>query len=159
MSSFNIIQLSVFPLRKNEAIENADVFDDPLVNLRSDYMHDDDSPLRGERLRQGIRRLGPMLAPIAVVDSDKGTLTFKSRAVVSSAYARHIRKAAEEHVHQAILGKPDQCSFRRTVDDACGIDDLFHMRCALTASQLISNYLNGWLPQTLHFGNILTAHC
>ena len=159
MSSFNIIQLSAFPVRKDRAIENADVFDDPLVNQRSDYLHDDDSPLCGERLREGIRRLGPMLAPVAVVDPDKGTLTFKSRAVVSSAYASHIRKAAEEHVRQAICGKPDQYSFRRAVDEACGIDDLFHMQYALTASQLINDYLNGWLPQTLHFGNILSAHC
>ena len=154
MAYFSIIQLSAVPIGRNSRIKGIDITEDPLFLERSDWGGD---PVQDRE--KELYFLKRSLAPVAVLDEKKGTVTFESRAVVRRQYCRHLVNATRDYVANLIEGYGTYHDFHKDVENACDISDLFHIGYCMTASKVIDEYLSGWLPQVMHIGQLLYAHC
>ena len=155
MSHFNIYQLTTRQVDKSHWVKPERLVDDVLVGMRSDYI-DGPAKDRGNELRI-LRR---ELEPFAAVDVSKGTITFKSKAIVTRTLSNLVWDMTREFLTDLeFAGKPSLRSFRKGAENLVDTDALFHMDYAMTLSQVVEDYLCGYLPRTLHVGSIVTAHC
>ena len=160
MSSFHIVQISEKPINRNGYITPADFSDlldqDPLVAARADYFYEPGETETGGEALEAVRR---ELAPLGEVDLKRRTLTFRDKSVLVREYGRFMAGKWESHLKSLSGGTCRWWDLHRDIEDVFGIDCLFHLSYAKTSAYVLSDYVNGYLPQTVHIGEILTAHC
>lgn len=154
MSHFNIIEISTEDVPASETARELPIWEDHLFLSRSDWGGQpvDNYPLV-------LKCIKNMMRKVATVNLRKRTIRFRSKSAVMKAYKRHLDAALREHKKRLKDGYCSNWKLRRMVEDACGIDDLFYNGYCMTGGGLIEDYLNGVLPQTLHIGSIIDAHC
>lgn len=155
MSHFKIIQL----VPEKEACKKAQIpfslFEDPYYLERSDY--------GGEpvKYKEVIDRIAKELRPVAFVNKKKRTLTFKSKRSVREYFLRSVRRTVRE-LHKTLrTGQGNIGShyrLRAALEDVCGCEDIFWLFYARPLSDILMDYLNGYIPRTVWFGEILNAH-
>ena len=150
MAHFNIILL-------NRDGENYDCIDDPLLQIETDYVGD---TAKGDQRKKAIAYLKKTISPFADVDIDNETLTFHDKQTVEDQYVRHVKAATEafqkdfaEKLH--ILGRMrlEDCIKNLTCSDLFFCDG--HLQ---PLSSILTDYLDGYMPETMHIGNIFDAH-
>ena len=154
MAYYNVIQLTREPAGYDERLSGFAVASDPLFQMRFDWGGD---PV--EDRNKALAFLKGAVSAIADIDTEKLTFTFKDKDTVKEAYSRHLVRATREHVARLAEDKESYHEYHKAVEDTCGIHDLFHADYLMTASKLVTEYLSGWLPQTMYIGDILKAHC
>ena len=160
MSYFRIIQLLIEPADKDaDPVSDVDLVDDPLMKRRSDWL---ENQVAEKDMRDVLVEVADELKDIATVNPDARTVTFLCRETVAERYAAYLEKKTAGHLARVREGKVavNWHEYDRAVEDALGIDDLFWKDSfCYCASRLIGDYLDGWLPQTLHVAVIWIAHC
>lgn len=149
-----IIQISQNPVPENEFISDSSLYEDYLYLQLSDYGGD---PIEYDR---AIDSIESELEPIATVDRKARTITFKKRSVVLKAWKQDVKltvKRFREKLSEKAYWTAEY-GLRHGVMMSFDVEDLFYDGCCKTLSQVISDYLAGYLPRTLHIGAILDFH-
>ena len=155
MGHLKIIQISDKPVAKDEYIDCYDIQDSPEVSLRCDYF--------GEKLdrKEALPSIKEMMKGFADVNEKTGKVVFKDREEVKRMYAEHIRKVTDKALDRI---SDNACGFydiSSDLEEFQGIKSLFYKGdkgYAMTASYLIGEYLNGWIPQKVYIGGVLDGH-
>ena len=160
MRHFNIIQL--YRDGENSKLDFFDCIDDPLIETETDFVND--TAYEGEERKEAIARLKEAISPFADVDIDNETLTFHDKQTVEEQYVRHVKAAAE--MLQKKFAEKKYTIGRKILEGGikewvkkltCG-DLFFCDGCGQTLSSILTDYLGGYMPETLHIGDIFDAH-
>lgn len=156
MSSFKIIQLSEEPVNEENGnkITEFDVNDDPLLNMNSDGWDEADEPDVIDDVRSILSELGK-------VNKMKKTFKFFKKNNIKEKYIQSMESVFENWRKKMANGEITMAEFqlRTYVREACYVDALFYYHGYLhSASQLIADYIAGYLPETLYIGTIFSCH-
>ena len=153
MSHFRVIEISLSHVPVSRTREELNIYEDHLFLSRSDWGGEpvDDYGYALERIKDELRK-------VATVNRRKRTIRFRSRNAVKNAYLKSLNTTFRKHKARLKEGVCRHYELRHAIDDICGIGDLFHTGYCQTGGQLIEDYLNGYLPQTVHIGTIIDAH-
>ena len=154
MGSFNIIEISTSHVHARQTNRELPIWEDPLFLQRSDYGGEPE-----ENYDISLQCIKQMMRKVATVNLRKRTIRFRSKNAVMKSYKSHINKAWNEQKDNLKKGICSHWKLQRDIENTCGIDNLFWKGYCITGSGLIEDYLNGHLPQTLHIGTIIHAHC
>lgn len=154
MSRFKTIQLSTEPVSKDNYINFGRICEDNLFLERSDYGGD---PVEDEK--EAIEILKKDLKGIGEVDVEKRTLTFRPKKEILEDYKQFVKRLYKEHKKFLKEGCIQFWRFHRELEDFGAISDIFYINFCITPSYLVQDYINGYLPDVLHIGAILDAHC
>lgn len=151
MSGFNIIQLNVEKINKDDYINCMSTIDDSLIESHTDYVDDDVND--DERLKS----VKYSVAPFATVNRARRTLTFKKRETVIAYYLNVIESAFEQHRKDIRdgLGYP-YWRLRMLIDGVN--DDIVWYGCGQRMLDVIADYINGDIPRVMHIGAIMRGH-
>lgn len=154
MGSINVIQISEEPVSKAERLQYSQLWEDSTYNEKTDYDKEE------VPWKEAVSALRAVLKPIATVDAKKRTITFLDRETVKATYFKSVTDSVEQFKKAIDEQKYTMADYwlRTQMEKACGIDDLFHHHYCKPASTVITEYLAGYLPQTLHVGAVLCAH-
>lgn len=154
MSSINVIQISERPVSKDDRLRYSQLWDDPKYIEKCDY---DKEELPWKEAADSLKE---MLKPIAKVDVKTRTIIFHDKETVKQAYFNSVNENVEQFKKAISEEKYTMADFwlRTRMEEPCGIDDLFYHHYCKPASSVITEYLAGYLPQTLHVGAVLCAH-
>ena len=152
---FNIIQFSPERIKKDSYISESSLYEDYLFLLNSDYGGDE------KDYADVIDAIQREMRPFATVNVRRRTIRFRSRQAVErkfrkgvNAAVKNFRKKMDDKAYWSA-----EYELRWGVTEPFGIDDLFFNNgYCQKISQVIADYLAGYLPQTLHIGAILNAH-
>lgn len=156
MSHFKIFQVSEEPVPVDEHINECQLYEDELFNTRSDWGGD---AVTGEEKKRAILHLGESMKDIAVVDAEKETISFLPKKDVLSFYEKHVRRLFDQHIGDIAKGVDSYRRFHRDLEDVVDSAPLFYDTYCKSSSYLVQDYVNGYLPQVLHIGAVLDAHC
>lgn len=165
MSNFLVIQISKEKIEKDDHIDSYSLYNcgltestDPLIAERSDYGGDE------REFKDVAKRIQNDLRPIATVNIRKKTITFKPKEILMKMYMSYLDKVVKKH--KAIAkekGIIKHYDLKTAVEDVFGIDLVFHGTTSytycMTSGYLFAEYMNGYIPQVLHIGAILSCHC
>lgn len=155
MSSILVIQLDTKPVPEHEQISFCVLEDDNLYLSRCDY------DMESRAIEEVDEWISDSFGEIATVDVAKRTLTFRDKDTVRNAWMERIRNAYDtlmESVPQGRYATPEY--FFRTEVTRLGIDSLpFYFGYCHNPSELVADYLQGTIPDTLHIGAVLEGHC
>ena len=155
MGHFNIIQISSKPVPQEGRINEMNIYEDGLFLDRSDWGGD---PVADDE--SAMESIARALSPIAETDVKARTITFRPKEEVARKYAEYVQKETERHLETIrTTGSPDWWAFHRKIENVFGISDLFWNDSCQCTGRMLEDYLDGWLPQTVHVGAILSAHC
>ena len=151
---FNIIQISTERIHKDNYINEESLYDDPVVLQETDYAGEE------KEYHEVIKNIKNELAPFATVNIRKRTIRFRSQQAVHRKFIKATnatintfrKEMSEKRYWQA------ECKLRHGVTEPFEIDDLFYTDHAKKFSQVISDYLGGYISRTLYIGAILDAH-
>lgn len=149
-----VIQISRTPVPENNFISDSSLYEDYLYLQMSDYGGD---PVDFDEAIDSIER---ELEPIAVIDRTARTITFKKRSTVLKAWKQDVKftvKRFRENLSKKAYWTAEY-GLRHGVMMSFGVGNLFYDDYCKTLSQVISDYLAGYLPRTLHIGAILDFH-
>lgn len=154
MSSFWVIQISAEPVNEDNRLGYSLLWEDPIYNEKSDY---DNDPVP---FREAVESIRNELKSFATVNAKKRTITLLDKETVKAEYLKRIEKAMDRFREDFAKGQFTMAEFHlRNGVREVGIEDLFHDRYCKTFSAVITEYLAGYLPQTVYIGSILSAHC
>lgn len=157
MSSIRIIQLSREKLEKGDGITINDIYEDPLFLDESDYGGELQTK---ENYVKSLKLLQNDIRPFARVNLRTRTIHMKAPEIVKRNYLRYVNGTMKEFKKEFSEGK--YCNAEYTLRSRMReltSSDLFHVGYCVKLSQVIADYLSGYLPATLYVGNILDAHC
>lgn len=156
MSHFKIIQLSEEPVSEENGngLSEFEINDDPLLLMNSDGWEEENYPHTIDDVRDVLSELGK-------VNKMKKTFKFFKKDKIRKKYIRSM-----ESVFENWRKKMDNCEttmaefqLRTYVREACWVDALFHYHGYLhSASQLVTDYIAGYIPETLHIGTVFDCH-
>ena len=156
MSHFKLIQLSKKPVKKslgNYMVEE-DLYEDPLLELKSDGWEVDKS-------KDALEAACYMLGKIGRCDMKKKTFTFMSKEELKKKYMESIEETFEnwKQTMAKNLYSLGEYLLRTCVQEACDVNSLlYYENYCHSASSLITDYLSGYLPDTMYIGTIVDCH-
>lgn len=155
MSFLYVIQIQNEPVEEDNLIREDSLYEDELVSLKTDYVD-------GKRsLSEVSGCLSSELSPIASLDTEKRTITFKDDEKLEQKLTKSVDDAMEKFRKTMDLGMYNSAEYhlRKSISEVCGIEDLFYYDgYAHSASQLIADRLSGGLPETVHVGAVIACH-
>lgn len=155
MAHFDIIQL--YRDGESSKLDFNDFIDDPLIKTETYYV---DDIAKGDQRKEAITHLKKVISPFANVDIDNETLTFHDKQTVEKRYIQQIKEATEafqKHFteNRHFVGR---IRLKDSIDNlTCG-DLFFYDGYGRTLSSILTEYLDGYMPETLHIGDIFDAH-
>ena len=149
-----VIQISPKPVPQEAFISESSLYDDHLYLQMSDFGGD---PVEYDEAIDSIER---ELEPIATVNRQARTITFKKRSVVLKAWKQDVKatfKRFRENLSKKSYWTAEH-ELRHGVMKTFDVDDLFYDGYCKPLSEVISDYLAGYIPRTLHIGAIIDFH-
>lgn len=157
MSHIAIIQLSTEKIDKDNYIDETDIYQDPLVEINTDYY--------GDKLSETEKRehltyvLKSALKGYAKINMKKRTITFHKKETVKKKWLKDVNSTFKQFKKDIEKGRYSQAEYElRTKITELGNDDLFYIDYCRRFSTIIADYISGYLPETLYIGQMLDAH-
>lgn len=156
---FNLIEISSTSIPRKDCHDCINgLYDDPTFIAHADH--------GGEPVMDYEKELYDVaadLAEVATVNRRKRTIRFHSKKSVIRAILRSESKAFRNRRKELLeTGKSNTSYLVTKIERACRITNLYYradgINSCFTGSELIDDYLNGYLPQTIHIGRIADAH-
>ncbi len=107
---------------------------------------------------KALKQIQADLCEVATVNIRRRTIRFRSKKAVLRAYRRNIAEAYREHLKAVKDGYISNYTLKKGIKQACNIDYLYYKDYCLNGGDLIEDYVNGYLPQTLYIGTIIDGH-
>ncbi len=154
---FKIIQLEKEPVseEKGNYITEYDINDDPLLNMLSDGWEEENHTETIDKIRNDLSTIGK-------INKVKKTFKFFKKDKIKELYIQSMEAAFENWRKKMADNKfwMAESQLRGEVREACHIDTLIYYDGYLhSASQFITDYLSGHIPETMHIGTIFDCHC
>lgn len=157
MSHFNVIQLCKEKPAKTDWISGNDIYEDGLFMSETDWGGD---TLTAQERSKALESIKQQLSPYATVSKKNSTIRFKKPETVKRRWLAYVKKACKEFEKRIKEGSFSTSEYRLRTDIAeLSSDDLFYDGYCKKFAAVVSDYLAGYLPQTLYIGAILDAHC
>ena len=154
MGHTNVVEVSLAPVPKSKCYKNVNFEDDHTFDKRCDYGGE---PV--DNYEKELKNVKADLSLVASVNLRKRTIRFHSKQSVRKAYLKSLRNAFRNHKDLLKEGECRNWKLVKDVEQVCGIDYLYLMGFCRNGGDIVEDYLNGKLPQTLYIGAILDAHC
>ena len=107
---------------------------------------------------KALKQIQADLREVATVNIRRRTIRFRSKNAVVRAYRRSIARAYREHLLAVRDGHISNYTLKKRIMRSCGIYNLYYKDFCLNGGDLIENYVDGYLPQTLYIGAICDGH-
>lgn len=157
MSHFNVIQICKEKPTKDDWISGNDIYEDGLFMSETDWGGD---TLTAQERINALDSIKKQLSRYAMVNVRKKTIRFKKPEIVKRLWLSDVRKAYKEFAKRIKEGSFSTSEYRLRQDIAeLSSGDLFYDGYCKKFASVVSDYLAGYLPQTLYIGAILDAHC
>ena len=154
MSHLNIVEINTerIPLRDCHR-EICGLYDDSVFLDTCDWGGE---PV--DNYDKALKQIQADLCKVATVNIRQRTIRFRSKNAVLRAYRRNIAEAYREHLKAIREGHISNYALEKRIKRACGIDNLYYNNYCLNGGDLIEDYVNGYLPQTLYIGTVCDGH-
>ena len=154
MSHINIVEISTerIPLRDCYREING-LYDDSVFLDSCDWGGE---PV--DNYDKALKQIQADLCEVATVNIRRRTIRFRSKKAVVRAYRRSIARVYREHLLAVRDGHISNYTLKKGIKRPCGIDYLYYKDFCLNGGDLIEDYINGYLPQTLYIGTICDGH-
>jgi len=157
MSHFNVIQICKEKPSKYDWISGNDIYEDGLFMSETDWGGD---TLTAQERINALDSIKKQLSRYAMVNVRKKTIRFKKPEIVKRLWLADVRKAYKEFAKRIKEGSFSTSEYRLRQDiTELSSGDLFYDGYCKKFASVVSDYLAGYLPQTLYIGAILDAHC
>lgn len=153
MSRYLIVELSTKKVPKDDRINGMAIYDDALFLRKSDWGGDE---VKDEGI--ALNKLKRVLKPVASVNIRKRTVTFKKKETVLKKYKKAIKDIFKKRIEELNKGVCSHSGLTLDIDEILGIEDIFYIDYCITAGDLLSEYINGYLPKKLYIGALLDGH-
>lgn len=151
---FHIIQLSSTPIDTENYLTESDLYDDEICQLKSDWFGDEIEFTEGE-----AETIASILKGVATIDHKARTMIFLPKEKVLEKFRAFMKRELAGYLDALEKGHVKDFNIRSAVDQPLDIDELFYIDgYCHTAGSFISDYLNGYVPETLYIGSLLDGH-
>ena len=153
MSHINIIQL--MPDKNEDRIGESVLYEDPYFHTRCDYGGDE------KEYDKAVDSIAKQLEPVATVDKKERTITFKPKDTVLEHLIANARKTFDEFERTLRTGSGDvgsNSAFCARFEDAGCTDDIFFLSYCRPLSDILLDYLYGYIPETVWIGTVMDGH-
>lgn len=157
MAHINIIQVSGYPVEKENYIDETDLYDsfgsvDPLL-ADTEYYGD---PVVGEKRKNALEQLKKAMEPYALVDVNTGIIQFRDTKTVKESMLEKIEQAFQSFKKHFQNNEVSMAEYQLRLDTrTIGVQDLFYGSYCQNFSTVAADYLAGYTPKTLYVGAIL----
>lgn len=152
--NINIIQIITDKDYRKDRISESDLLEDNYYLERTDYGGEP------KEYKEEIEYIAKYLRPVAFVNKQKRTITFKSKKTVTETILKGMRTAVRR-AHDSFRKGEGYSSFYSVENDIGGLcltDDIFYLNYCRPLMDILQDYVKGYIPRTVWIGSILNGH-
>lgn len=147
-----IIQLMTPDKSKEDLLKDSDLYDDPIVLMRSDYFNE---ILNEEERKEIIKNALPKIfKDIAEVDLENETVTITDFAQAQKVFSDWKQKTLQELAEK----NPSMYEIKSKLMNYKNFDELFYVNLCQNSSRFMEDFVEGHYGNTLKVGAVFDYH-